>query len=79
MVASREKVTGLVCEILQTKNSLSQNEEGQDERNYEVKQVLEREKTTRSLAMAKMTPSKINRKRPRSRFVQIHSPFRATV
>ena len=42
MVASpREKVTGLVCEILQTKNSLSQNEEGQDERNYEVKQVLE--------------------------------------
>lgn len=42
MVASpREKVTGLVCEILQTKNSLSQNEEGQEERNYEVKQVLE--------------------------------------
>ena len=42
MVASpRDKVTGLVCEILQTKNSLSQNEEGQDERNYEIKQVLE--------------------------------------
>jgi hypothetical protein len=42
MVASpRDKVTGLVCEILQAKNSLSQNEEGQDERNYEIKQVLE--------------------------------------
>ena len=42
MVASpRDKVTGLVCEILQTKNSLSQNEEGQDERIYEIKQVLE--------------------------------------
>ena len=37
-----------------------------------------RERTTRSSAMAKMRPSKINQKRPRSRFVRIRSPFRAT-
>ena len=41
VAAPRDKVTGLVCEILQSKNSLSQNEEGQEERNYEIKQVLE--------------------------------------
>ena len=42
MVASpRDKVTGLVCEILQTKNSLLRKTKRPGRGNYEIKQVLE--------------------------------------